>query len=476
MHRRALFAIIRRRWLIAALVLGTVLLLSSPPAGLSLEGWRALAVTIIAVVLFVTEAVPLPAVALLIAAGQVLLQIKRPNEVAASFMNDSVFFIMGSLMLAVAMVKQRLDRRIAFALTRLSGPKTKWLAFGFLAMAAVIASFIGEHTVAGLMLPVALVMVNASGEDDAGKRRLAQLLLVSVAYGCVIGGQGTPSGGARNAIMLQFWSDPGIVGTRVSYGAWIKFAYPVVLLQIPLAFGVIWFGMRPQRRELSAAVAALREQLAEEGRMGLREWAGVAIFLPTIVAWITLSERLGLGMIALLAATAYLVFGLVEWSDYNSGVNWGVVLVYAAAISLGIAMQETGAAEWVATNALAQLRAIGIGGGIALLAVFAGVTLFFTNTMSAGATVAVLAPILLDMAQDAGLDPVIAGFIVALASAYAYLTVFAHPAIMIVYGSGHLHVSDFLRLGWRATLVSLATVLLMAHLYWPHLNIPRPPG
>jgi sodium-dependent dicarboxylate transporter 2/3/5 len=276
--------------------------------------------------------------------------------------------------------------------------------------------------------------------------------------------------------MLQFWSDPGIVGTRVSYGAWIKFAYPVVLLQIPVVFGIIWFGMRPQRRELSAAVTALRDQVAAEGRMGAREWGAVAIFVTTVVAWITVSEHVGLGMIALLAATVYLVFGLVEWPDYNSGVNWGVVLVYAAAISLGIAMQETGAAEWIATNTLAQLRAVGIGGGIALLAVFAGVTLFFTNTMSAGATVAVLAPILLEMAQRASLDPVVAGFVVALVSAYAYMTVFAHPALMIVYGSGHLRSSDFLRLGWRAALVSVAIVLLMARLYWPHLSIPGPPG
>ncbi len=474
MHRRLLFAITRRRWLIITLLIGAVLLLVPPPRGLEVHGWHVLVIVVVAVLLWVTEAIPLPAVAFVIAFGQVMLTDKGPDQVVMSFWNDSVFFIMGSLMLAVAMVKQRLDRRIAFVLTRISGPRTGRIAFGILVMSAVIASFIGEHTVAGLMLPVVLVLVSSSGEDEAGQRRLAKLLLFCVAYGCIIGGLGTPSGGARNIIVIGYWHR--WFDTHVGYATWMKFTYPIVLLQIPPAFAVIWFGMRPQRRELSAAVAALHRQVAEEGRMGPREWAVVGIFAATLAAWITLSDRVGLGIIAVLAATVYLVLDLVQWSDYNTGVNWGVVLVYGAAISLGEAMKDTGAAEWVANGTLSQLAAIGLAAPLALLAVFAGVTLLFTNIMSAGATVAVLAPILLSMAQRAGLHPVIAGFVIALSSAYAYLTVFGTPASTIVYGTGHLRTTDFLRLGWRMAIVSTAIVLLMAALYWPHLSIPRPAG
>ncbi|MFQ5808311.1 MAG: SLC13 family permease [Armatimonadota bacterium] len=472
MHRRLVYAITRRRWLIIAILMGTILLLLPSPAGLKLEGWRALVITIVAILLFVAEAVPLPAVAFIILVSQVLLGINSPSDAASSFMDDSVFFIMGSLMLAVAVVKQRLDRRTAYALVRISGPTTTHVAFGLLTVSALIASFVGGHSVAGLMLPVALVLVRASGEDRDRRRQLGRLLLLCVAYGCIIAGLGTPSGGVRNVVMIHFWAQ--LFDTQVTYADWIKFAYPAMLLLLPAAFTIIWFGARPPMRDLSPAVAALRKQVAGDGRMGVREWAAIGVFAGTLAGWITVSDRIGLGVVAMIGATCYLVFGLVEWSDYNQGVNWGVILVYGAAISLGQVLQDTGAADWVATSALVSLKAVGIGGAIPLLAVAALISAALANAMAAGAAVAVLAPILLQMAKQAHLDPVIAGFVVALAASFNYMTVFAHPASMIVYGSGLLQAGDFARLGWRLLIVSIAVVLLLALLYWPHLAIPRP--
>jgi sodium-dependent dicarboxylate transporter 2/3/5 len=473
MRRRALFAIIRRRWLIAAVLVGAALLCLSPPARLEVVGWRALIITIVAIILFVSEAIPLPAVAFVILVSEVLLGINSPSEAASSFMDDSVFFIMGSLMLAVAVVKQRLDRRTAHALTRLSGPTTKNVALGLLTVSALIASFVGGHSVAGLMLPVVLVLVRASGEDEARQRQLARLLLLCVAYGCIIAGLGTPSGGVRNVVMIHFWAQ--LFGTQVTYADWIKFAYPAMLLLLPVAFAIIWLGARPASRDLSRAVAALREQVAGEGRMGVREWGAVAIFVGTLAAWVTVSDRIGLGVVAMIGATCYLLFGLVEWADYNQGVNWGVILIYGAAISLGEVLKDTGAAGWLATAALLSLKAVGIRSGIPLLAVAAGISAALANAMAAGAAVAVLAPVLLAMAKQANLDPVIAGFVVALAASFNYMTVFAHPASMIVYGSGLLEARDFARLGWRLLVVSVVVVLLLAAFYWPHLAIPQPP-
>jgi len=474
MHRSLLFAILRRRWLIIALIAGMAMVLAPNPDAehLSPEGWRVLAIVVIAVVLWMTEAVPLPAVAFLIAGGEVLLVEMDPDDVAKSFMKDSVFFIMGSLMLAVGIVRQRVDRRIAFVLTRITGPRTTWIALGILTASTVIASFVADHTVAAFMLPVALTLVTASGEDAEGQRRLGRLLLLAVAYGSNIGALGSPSGGARNIIMMGFWDD--FYAIHLGYGEWIKWAFPVVLLQIPGAFIILWLATRPHPRQLAAAVSALQEQVAEEGRMGTREWAAVGIFAAVLVAWITVGDTVGLGVIAVLGGTLYLLFGLVDWSDYNSGVNWGVVLVYAAAISLGTVMDKTGAADWVARTMLARLSTIGITGGFALLGVFALITLLFTNVMSAAATVAVVGPVLLRMATDTGLNPVIAGFVVALAAAFGYVTTFSHPPNMIVYGSGRLQSRDYIRIGWKVTLMSLAVLFLMAAVYWPHLAVPQP--
>lgn len=471
MARRLLFAIIRRRWFIIAMLVGAGLVAIPAPVGVSQAGWRVLAITVAAVILWVTEAVPMPAVAFVIAGGQVLLVYpQQPDHVASSFMTDSVFFIMGSLMLAVGIVTQRVDRRIALALIKITGSRTTWIALGVLTASAVIASFIADHTVAAFMLPVALTLVTGSGEDDEGQRRLARLLLLAVVYGCNIGGIGSPSGGARNIIMMGHWES--MFQTHLGYAEWIKWAFPIVLLQIPGAFAILWLGTRPHPRQLAAAVAALRRQVASEGRMGTREWAAVGIFGAAVAAWVLVGDQVGLGMIAVLGATCYLVFGLVDWSHYNSGVNWGVVFVYAAAISLGAAMDDTGAAQWVATTILGKLNVVGITGGCALLAVLAVVTLLLTNVMSAAATVAVVGPILLKMAADAGLDPVVAGFVVAISAAFGYVTTFSAPPNMIVYSSGRLRSHDYLRVGWVVTIMSLAALFIMAALYWPHLASP----
>src|SRR5262245_11292497 len=147
-------------------------------------------------------------------------------------MNDSVFFILGSLMLAVAIVKQRLDRRLAVAIFRLTGPKIDRIVLGLVAVSAFLASLIGEHTVAAIMMPVVMSLIRHAGDEPKNTPRLSALLLFSIAYSCAIAGLGTPSGGARNAIMIEYWSR--LYQIEVSYFGWIRYAYPLVILQVPV--------------------------------------------------------------------------------------------------------------------------------------------------------------------------------------------------------------------------------------------------
>ncbi len=122
------------------------------PTGLSVEGYRTLIIVVMAIILIVFEPVPLPAVAMMILILQVLLGIDTSNGVAKSFMSDAVFFIMGSLMLAVAIVSQGLDSRLALGIIKLTGNKTWKIVIGFIAISAFLSSFIGEHTVTAMMM------------------------------------------------------------------------------------------------------------------------------------------------------------------------------------------------------------------------------------------------------------------------------------------------------------------------------------
>jgi sodium-dependent dicarboxylate transporter 2/3/5 len=208
-----------------------------------------------------------------------------------------------------------------------------------------------------------------------------------------------------------------------------------------------------------------------EGPMKAADIVSIVLFIFVLIGWIFVSDKVGMGTIAILGATAFLVAGLVRWEDINSGVNWGVVLLYGAAISLGIEMKETGAAEWVATSFLTMLAPIGANEGFGLWAAVSVLTTAVTNMMSNGAAVAVLGPVVLKIAVVAQESPIVIGFITAISSAFAYLTVVGTPACTIVYASGYLKTIDFLRVGWKMVLVSTVIMLLATFLYWPFLEI-----
>lgn len=465
-----------KRWFFIALLAGFVFMSLPTPEGLTREGQIVLAMSLVATILFVTEPVPLPTVPLLIIVGQVLLLGLNPTRVAQSLMTDSVLFIMGSLMLAVAVVKQKLDRRIAWAIVQITGTNAYWVSFGITAVCGLIAAFIGEHTVAAMMLPVGLRIITLVSPDPKSVRNLAAIILFSISYGCSIAGIATPSGGARNAIMIGYWQefffnpvDPETRRYLVDYLTWTLYAFPMFLLRLPIVTALLFLTFRPEVTDMSRAVVRLRAQVMMEGPLKPSDWLSIGIFGLTILGWVFFSGSIGLGTVALLGVSAFLIAGLVRWEDINQGVNWGVVLLYAAAISLGVEMEATGAAQWLATSFVAMVAPFGAGHGTGLWAAISALTIGVSNTMTAGAAVAVLGPVVLNTARHTAEDPIIIGFVTSISSAFGYLTAAAQPAFTIIYASGYLKGSDFMKIGWRMMIVSYVLLLLLASFYWPLL-------
>ncbi|MBT3333284.1 MAG: anion transporter, partial [Rhodospirillaceae bacterium] len=266
-------------------------------------------------------------------------------------------------------------------------------------------------------------------------------------------------------------SNPETIKYLMGYVRWIIFAYPLFLIQLPFVTLILFMTFKPEYKDLSRAVVRLRKQVEEQGSMKRADWVAIFLFVMTLLGWIFLSDSVGMGTIALLGATAFLIAGLVHWEDINSGVNWGVVLLYGAAISLGIEMKDSGAALWVAESFLGLLGPFGIENGIGLWAAISVLTTTIANTMSAGASVAVLGPIMLKVAIAAEESPILIGFVTAVSTGFGYLTVFAAPACTIVYASGYLKVTDFLKAGWKMALTSIIIMLLAASFYWPILGL-----
>ncbi len=452
--------LLEKRWLFIGLAVGGLMLSIPTPEGLSPTGMRTLALLVVVFIFFVTEPIPLPGVALFIAVSEVLLGLAKPGVVAQSFMSDSVFFIMGSLMIATALVKQNLDKRIALAIVSITGPRADRIILGLVVVSGLLASFIGEHTVAAMMMPVGVALIKYTHADWRKIRNLSVAILLSIAYGAMIAGAGTPSGGARNAIMLAYWQE--MFDLRISYFEWIKMAYPMLLISAPIIAFVLYRTFKPEVTDLSPAVAALKEKVAKSGKMSQKEWLTIIIFLFTVLMWMTISDTIGLGITALIGVLLFLTTGIVKWEDLNNNVNWGTILIYGGAISLGIMMKRTGVAEWLSHSFLVWLEPTGIQSGLPLLAVMSFITILMAMVMSSGATVGILGPITLNIASLSGTSVIAAGFITVISSSFCFLTAVASPACNIIYGSGYLKKSDF----WKLILLSFIVIQLISAGYW----------
>ena len=420
------------------------------------------------VVFFATEAVPMPAVALLIGLVQLFFGITSPSTLAKTYAHDAVWFIAGSLALGATLVKYGLDKRVGMLVVNLAGTKTRSIVVGILLGTAIPTAFVGEHAVAAMYVPIALALYTLTNKSTPSPT-LGTLLMVSIAVGCMIGGPMSPTGGARNALMIGFLGNMGI---DISFMGWLSmgFMYTIVM-SIVMAF-LLPFLFKPEVEDLSEAVGLLKKDLEKHGAMTSQQKLVAGIMALVVFLWITdkslvkdlLGFSLGLGGIAISGAVLYMLFGLTSWKDYEDKVSWGVIVLYAGCISLGIVFKNTGASSWFADQIMNLVAPLGLDSGIGLVILMCVIGAVLTNLMSAGATVAVIGPVVLDMALSSGTNPLLVGVGLAISTSMAYWLVIGTPASSIVYASGQLQSKDFIRmatLGWPAALIALSLIIIL---------------
>lgn len=429
------------------------------------------------VIFFATEAVPMPVVALLIGLVQLFFGITDPSKIVATYAHDAVWFIVGSLAIGATLVKHGLDKRIGMLVVNLSGTKIRMIVLGILLGTAIPSTFINEASIAPMFVPIALALYTLTNKTIPAPR-LGKLLMMSIAIGCMIGAPMSPTGGARNAIMIGFLSN---IGVDISFLQWMTMGvFYTVAMSVVMAF-VLPFLFKPEVNDLSDAVTTLKQDLEKHGKMTAKQWLvggimGLAIFLWIVDKNLTreiLGFSLGLGGVAITIAVLYMLLGLTSWKDYETNVSWGVIILYAGAISLGSVFKSTGAAGWLADNIINLVAPLGINSGVPLILLVVIIGAGLTNLMSAGATVAVIGPVVLDMAQSSGTNPLLVGVGLAISTSLAFWLVIGTPASSIVYASGQLGAKDFIRMATIAWPTAIIVMGAMVTLYWVSvLRIP----
>ncbi len=446
------------------------------------------AMGVFVVLCFLTECIPLPAVAFCIGLIVVFTGVTSYSQVAMLYWGDACWFIMGSLMFAAAFVKTGVDKRVCMMMfKRMAVPNPKMITLVFFIIITPLAAFISDHALAAMFLPIGMLLYQNSLTDEVPEdKELAKLLMISIAMACNIGGPGAPSGGARNVIMITYLTD--MFGVDIGYFQWVTYCFPFLFIMIPVTWFIINIRFRPKTVTLAPAMDHLRHEIDRMGSWNSKQIWALCIFLVMVFGWFTEKAfyqmgiypvRLGIGTIAVAGAIAYILAGVVNWRDYQDRVDWGVVWLYAGALIFGRTLDDTGAAYWLARTAIEFLSNFGIDSGLPLMAVSNGMTAILTNLMADGPAAASVGPITLNMAgmvhPASNYLPFMA-MATAIASSFAYCLIIGTPPNAIVYASGYLEPKDYLRAGIPLFFVANIVLLLLTGVYWTFRGFGTLPG
>jgi sodium-dependent dicarboxylate transporter 2/3/5 len=475
----------------AGLVAGpllALLVLAWNPGGHPPEARRLLAILALAVCWWMTEALPLPATALLAASLAIAAGVAPARQVLAPFADPVIFLFLGSFLLAGAVSRYGLDVRLASALLRLrvfgSGPGGRMTAFG--AASGAISTVLSNTATAALMTPIAL---GALGEKGEGRpRRVDSAVLLMIAYGASIGGMATLIGTPPNLLVAGFLER--LAGVHVGFVAWMAFAAPISLVLLLVSLGltrlVLGRGLEAGTAGAPGEGTTLREDEDGEHRAGAR-WTILA-FALAFALWLApslaqgalgrehplagaLGRHLPEAGVALLCATLLFVAPVswrmrrfvLSWDD-GQRVNWGVLMLFGGGLSLGTLAEATGIAKWAGEGVVASGLASSPE-AFMLVAVLAAITLseFASNTASA----TLLVPIVIAAAKQAGFDPVPPALAAGLASTCGFVFPVSTPPNAIVFGTGRVPLTRMIRGG---VLLDLACALIV----WGGVLLLRP--
>ncbi|WP_243545382.1 SLC13 family permease [Pseudodesulfovibrio tunisiensis] len=448
----------------------------------------AIAMVVFVVFCFMTECIPLPGVAFCIGLILVFFGVVTRQQVAMLYWSDACWFIMGSLMFATAFVKTGVDKRMCLLMfKKLAVPNVRWITLIFFIVIAPLAAFISDHALAAMFLPIGMLLYqNSLTEEIPEDKELAKMLMITIAMACNIGGPGAPSGGARNVIMMTYLTD--MFGFDIGYFQWVTYCMPFVIVMIPITWIAVNMLFKPRIKSLAPAMKHLESEIDKMGKWNRNQIWAVIIFVVMVWGWFTekiffnmgiYPVRLGIGVIAVAGAVAYLLAGVVNWRDYQEKVDWGVVWLYAGAIIFGRTLDSTGAAYWLASSVVDLLAPLGMDHGIPLMLTSNGLTAVLTNLMADGPAAAAVGPITLNMAGIVHPGTTFLPFMAmatAVASSFAYCLIIGTPPNAIVYASGYLEPKDYLRVGVPMWFVANIMIVVLTAVYWNIRGFSGLPG
>ncbi len=468
---------------------------------------RMAAVALLMAVWWITQAIPIPATALLPLALFPLLGLMDSKTLAPIYVNDNIFLFIGGFLIAIAIERWRLARRIALTIVLAFGSSPRGLILGFMVATAFLSMWISNTATTMMMFPIGLSVIllarelgrenaadNAAGNAattaaPASLGAFPAALMLSIAYAANIGGIATKIGTPPNVFFFEFFEQQFPHAPQPTFTDWMMLGLPFAVVFLVVSWLVLTrLAFRLKKLSLGTGRSFIRDELRKMGPMKAAEWQVLVVFAVTALLWITRGQikeigfpgwvhGLGLvqqlgdktielvrdgGVSIMMALTLFLLPSrqkrgerLLDANSFQK-VPWGIVLLFGGGFALAKGMQESGLSAWLG----GQLEVLGGVWPPGIVASVSGLLTFLTELTSNTATTNMVLPILKGVSIGGNIHPLLLMIPATISASCAFMLPVATPPNAIVFGSGHIPLGKMIKTGLILNFIGIVLVTL----------------
>ncbi|MTK64103.1 MAG: DASS family sodium-coupled anion symporter [Methanobacterium sp.] len=421
-------------------IIAFLVIMLIPLPGLSYPGHAAIALLIFAIIMWASEAQHLAVTSLILLFLQPILGIESFTNAVIGFANPIIFLMIGGFILAVAIGKSGLAKRFTYWMLSKVGTTPNMSIFAAVFSTGLLSAWIENVVAFAMLLPIIKTIVPLFGINDAekGNSNFAKAMVLGASYGSLAGGFGTEIGTAPNLMAAAY--------THLPFVNWMIFGFPLAIIMLIVTWKLLGWIFPPEVDGIVGGKETLHKSMSVMGPISKQEKITAVILFFTIGLWVTTGiTGLDSYSVALIGAALYFISGVIDWKDAQEGVDWGLIIFFGGALSLGAALLNTGAAAWLIHDLIGLM-----GSNVSTLAIMLMlmiIAVIFTQVMSNIALAAILVPLSVTLAAAQGQPVGIYAVPVAISCSLSFMFPMADPTVAMAYGTGYVKIKEILKAG-----------------------------
>jgi sodium-dependent dicarboxylate transporter 2/3/5 len=448
------------------------------PFNVDPKALKVLSVAVLMITWWISEAMPMPVVAMIPLIAFPLWGVGTLKEIASGYGDPIIFLFLGGFLIGLAIEKWNLHKRIALTIVNITGTSGDRIVLGFILATGLLSMWLSNTATTMMMYPIALSVIAVVNDNHSGSANLKNFsltIMLAIAYASNFGGIATIIGTPPNVAFVGYIQEK--YNYNIEFLDWMIIFTPLAIVLLLALYLVMVKILYPSRLGSDIATRDLiKKELKALGPLATAEKRVLLIFVLTATLWITkdLINAIGLiklddTIIALIGGLALFVFPaglqkrrLLDWSD-TSKMAWGILILFGGGISLAAALERAGLIQMIGQ----WMAGFAGNGGILLVFVIALVSIFISELMSNIAQVIVFSPVIAGIADALGQSPLIFGLPMTLAASCASMMPMGTPPNAIVFASGHISLHKMIRTGFVMNLIAVILITLFCWFFVP---------